>query len=149
VVRVVVYPDDTRAGDPVAIVTGGSRGLGRAAARVLAGCGYAVVISYAQDQPEAEAAVEELLAANGTALAVRADLTDELDVERLFNETIEAFGGVDVVVQTAIRGAFVVDRQAARQLRRGVLVVDVSGSEATTLVLAQELRTRRRRRGGR
>jgi 3-oxoacyl-[acyl-carrier protein] reductase len=147
-VCVVVYPDDTRAGDPVAIVTGGSRGIGRAAARVLAGCGYAVVISYAQDQPEAEAAVEEILAANGTALAVRADLTDELDVERLFNETIEAFGGVDVVVHTAVRGTFVVDRQAARQLRRGGALVNVSGSAVTTLVLALKLRTRWRRRRG-
>jgi 3-oxoacyl-[acyl-carrier protein] reductase len=109
----------------VAIVTGGSRGVGRALARALAGRGYAVVISYAQDQAAAEAAVEAILAANGTALAVRADVTDELDVERLFDETIEAFGGVDVVVHTAPRGIPLVDRQAARRLRHGGAIVDV------------------------
>jgi NAD(P)-dependent dehydrogenase (short-subunit alcohol dehydrogenase family) len=84
----------------VAIVTGGSRGAGREIARTLASRGYAVVVVYLRDQGAAEAAVEEILAADGTALAVRADLTDELDVERLFAETVAAFGRVDVVVLT-------------------------------------------------
>jgi 3-oxoacyl-[acyl-carrier protein] reductase len=110
------------------ISPGGSRGIGRAVARALAGRGCAVVISYVQDQAVAEAAVEEILAANGTALAVRADVTDELDVERLFSETIEAFGGVDIVVHATIRGSSVVDRQAERQLRRGGVIVNVSGA---------------------
>ena len=66
---------------------------------------YAVVINYAKSQPVAEAAVE-VLAANGRAVAVRADVADELDVERLFGETIDAFGGVDVVVHAAGRGTW-------------------------------------------
>ena len=77
----------------VAIVTGGSRGVGRATVRSLASRGYAVVVNYLHDQRAAESTVEAILADNGTAVAVRADVADELDVERLFAETIEAFGG--------------------------------------------------------
>ena len=126
----------------MAIVTGGSRGVGREVARTLAGRGYAVVVYYARDQREAEAAVDEVLAANGTALAVRGDVADELDVERLFTETIAAFGEVDVVVHTAMRGSAVVNRQAARQLRHGGAIVSVSSSDAIAPGLADELRAR-------
>jgi 3-oxoacyl-[acyl-carrier protein] reductase len=139
------------ASTPVAIVTGGSRGIGRAVARKLAIGDYAVVINYLNGQPAADAAVEEILAANGCAVAVRADVADELDVERLFSETIEAFGGVDVVVHAAarkmlgtvascdlqtfdalhrvnVRGTFVVNKQASLQLRDGGAIVNVSSS---------------------
>ena len=90
--------DDTTHHCRVAIVTRGSRGLGRDVMRTLAGRGYAVVVYYVRDQRGAEAAVEEVLATNGSALTVRGHVADELDVERLFAETIKAFGGVDVVV---------------------------------------------------
>jgi 3-oxoacyl-[acyl-carrier protein] reductase len=128
--------------DPVAVVTGGSCGAGRDIAQMLASRGYAVVVVYLRDQGEAEAAVEGIVAANGTALAVRANVTDELDVERLFDETKAAFGGVDVVVHTAMRGASVVNQEAARQLRRGGAIVNVSSSDAITSDLAHELRAR-------
>jgi 3-oxoacyl-[acyl-carrier protein] reductase len=128
--------------DAVAIVTCGSRGAGREIARKLASRGYSVVVVYLRDQREAEAAVEEILAANGTALAVRADVSDELDVERLFDETTAAFGGVDVVVHTSLRGTSVVARHAARQLRHGGAIVNVSSSEAIPRVLVDELRAR-------
>ena len=171
--------------DRVAIVTGGSRCIGREVARDLAGQGYAVIVDYARNQRDADAVVEEILGANGTALTVRADVADELDVERLFTETAEAFGGVDVVVhaaagqvtpgpvvdfdpdtfdallQTNVRGTFVVNQQAARHLRDGGAIVNLSSSivrpadpgnaayaaskaavEAMTPVLARELRGR-------
>jgi 3-oxoacyl-[acyl-carrier protein] reductase len=80
----------------VAIVTGGSSEIGRDVVRALASRGYAIVIVYLDDQPLTEAIVEDVLAAGGTAVAVRADLGDELDVERLFAESIAAVGGVDV-----------------------------------------------------
>ena len=124
----------------VAIVTGGSCGAGRQIAVELGNQGYAVVVVYRRDQGEAEAAIEEILAADGTALAVRADVADELDVERLFRETKAAYGGVDVVVHTAMRGSAVVNRQAARQLRHGGAILNVSSSDAITPVLARELR---------
>ena len=71
----------------VAIVTGGSRGVGRAIARSLAVRAYAVVVNYLHDQRAAESTVEMILADNGAAVAIRADVADELDVERLFAET--------------------------------------------------------------
>jgi 3-oxoacyl-[acyl-carrier protein] reductase len=122
-----------RSGTPVAIVTGGSRGVGRAVARKLAALDYAVVIGYLDSQPAADAAVAEILAANGSAVAVRADVADALDVERLFRETIDAFGHVDVVVHAAARmilGTFVVNQQASLQLRDGGAIVNLSTSRA-------------------
>jgi 3-oxoacyl-[acyl-carrier protein] reductase len=136
----------------VAIVTGGSRGVGRAAIHRLATRGYAVVLDYLHDQHAAESAVEEILAENGAAVAVRADVADALDVERLFAETIEMFGGIDVVVHTAgsritatsvaetdldqfddlvrinTRAAFIVNREAARQLRNGGAIVNLAST---------------------
>jgi 3-oxoacyl-[acyl-carrier protein] reductase len=129
--------------DAVAIVTGGSRGRGREIAREVARRGYAVVVVYLRDQAEAEAAIDEILAADGTALAVRADVTDELDVERLFDETAAAFGHVDVVFHTAIGDSSELNRQAARRLRDGGAVVDVAGSGASDDVVASLDRWRR------
>ena len=101
---VVAHPDDTTPGYAVAIVTGGSCGVGREIALRLAGGGYAVVVVYVRDQGEAETAVEEILAANGTALAVRADVTDHLDVKRLFDETEAAYAAVHDDVDGTERG---------------------------------------------
>jgi 3-oxoacyl-[acyl-carrier protein] reductase len=126
----------------VAVVTGGSCGAGRDVARELGNRSYAVVVVYLRDQAEAEAAVEEIVAAQGTALAVRADATDELDVERLSDETKVAFGGVDVVVHAAMRGTSVVNEEAARHLRLGGAIVDVSSCHAIAPDLAHELRAR-------
>jgi 3-oxoacyl-[acyl-carrier protein] reductase len=148
--RVITNAHNTSS-TPVAIVTGGSRSIGGAVARKLAIRDYAVVINYLNSQPAADAAVEEILAANGTAVTVRADVADERDVERLFEETIHAFGGVDVVVHAAARmtlgtvagydletfdalhrvnarGTFVVNQQASLQLRDGGAIVNFSSS---------------------
>ena len=136
----------------VAIVTGGSRGVGRATIRRLAARGYAVVVNYLHDQRAAESTVEAILANNGNAVAVRADIADDLDVQRLFAETIAAFGGINVVVHAAgsritasavtevdldefdalvrinTRATFVVNQEAARHLRNGGAIVNVSSS---------------------
>jgi 3-oxoacyl-[acyl-carrier protein] reductase len=124
----------------VAIVTGGSCGMGRQIARALANRGYAIVVAYLRDQGEAQSVVEEIVAADGAALAVRADLADELDAERLFSETTAAFGAVDVVVHTERRGTSVLYSQAARSLRDGGAIINVSGSDAIDPELADELR---------
>jgi 3-oxoacyl-[acyl-carrier protein] reductase len=126
----------------VAIVTGGSCGAGRELAARLASRGYAVVVVYLHHQAEAEATVEAIVGADGAALAVRADVADALDVERLFEETTAAFGHVDVVVHTAVRGAAVVNRQAAQRLRQGGAILTVSGADAIPPPLADELSAR-------
>ncbi len=134
--------DSAPGNDAVAIVTCGSCGPGREIARALARRGYAVVVVYLREQGQAEAAVAEILAADGAAIAIRADITDELDVERLFTETAAAFLGADLVVHTAMHGACVVDRHAARRLRRGGAIIDASGCEAIPADLVEALRAR-------
>jgi len=93
-----------------AIVTDGSSGTGLAVAHELAGRGYALVLVYLEDQRQAEAAIDEIAAAHGTALAVRADIADDLDVQRLFAETVAAYGRVDLVVHSTGKDAAVLSR---------------------------------------
>src|SRR4051812_48188357 len=98
----------------VAIVMGGSSPPGRDVARGLASWTWAIVVVYLRHQSEAEATVAEIIAAEGATVAVRADLTDDLDVQRLFTESIAAFWGVDVVVHTTTDSPALLSRHAAR-----------------------------------
>jgi 3-oxoacyl-[acyl-carrier protein] reductase len=141
-VSVTTHPTDRWSAHPVAIVTGGSWGPGRDLAGQLASRGYAVVVVYLRSQGSAESVVESILAANGTALAVRADLTDDLDVERIFDETAAAFGDVDAVVHASRRGSCILYQQAARRLKPAGAIVSLSGTEIIAPATAQELRAR-------
>jgi 3-oxoacyl-[acyl-carrier protein] reductase len=123
------------AGSAVAIVTGGSSTVGREIAWQLALREFAVVVVYLDERGEAEAVVDEILAAGGAAFTVRADVSDEIDVERLFDETIAAFGGVDVVAHTANQHGAVVDREAARRLRPGGAIAGLSSVAELTALL--------------
>ena len=123
--------------DAVAIVIGGSYGTGRELAVALARHRCAVVVVYLDDQRRAEAAVEELFAAGGCAVAVRADVTDDLDVERLFNETAAAFGVADVVVDTTPGNASSLLEHAAR---RGIAVIGSPDAAAGGLESARDAR---------
>jgi 3-oxoacyl-[acyl-carrier protein] reductase len=140
-------PAGGKAAGGVVVVTDGAHGLGRETSERLARLGYAVVMSYAHDQRAAETIVEAILAGGGTAVAVRAEATDELDVDRLFGETVELFGVVDAVVHAAPdqRASFVVNQQAARRVRPGGAVVNLGPAvtiAAPTRALAAELRDR-------
>ncbi len=128
--------------DAVAIVSDGCSRIGREVVRRLVVRSYAIVVVYLDDQRSAEVAIEGLLATNGAAVAVRADLSDELDVERLFDEARAAFGGVDAVIHTAARAAPVLYRHAALRLRRGGAIVSVSTTVDIAPRLAHELRER-------
>jgi 3-oxoacyl-[acyl-carrier protein] reductase len=135
----------------VAVVTGGSRGIGRAVAERLAADGQAVVVAYAANRDEANATVAAIEESGGKAVAVPADVADEAAVAALFDAAEQRFGGVDVVVNAAgimilepvaqldldhldriyrtnIRGTFVVAREAANRVRPGGAIVTFSTS---------------------
>lgn len=87
-----------------AIVTGSSRGIGAATAKVLAGEGAAVVVNYRQKAPRANKVVAEIEAAGGRAIAVGGDLTNEADVDALVQAAVDAFGSLDILVLNASGG---------------------------------------------
>ncbi|MCE7000993.1 SDR family oxidoreductase [Saccharothrix sp. S26] len=139
----------------VALVTGGSGGIGRAVALRLVADGFAVGVHYAGNKGRAEAVVAEVAARGGQAIAVGGDVADERDMSAAFDRVEEAFGGIDVVVNTAgimvlapiaeldlddldrvhrtnVRGTFVVSQQAARRVRPGGAIVNFSTSVTRT-----------------
>jgi 3-oxoacyl-[acyl-carrier protein] reductase len=135
----------------VAIVTGGSRGIGAAIARRLAGDGFTVVINYAGKAAEAEQLAGEIEKVGGHAITARADVSDPAAVARLFDAAEAAYGGVDVLVNNAgimklarlaesddalfdshiavnLKGTFNTLRQAACRLRDGGRIINLSSS---------------------
>jgi 3-oxoacyl-[acyl-carrier protein] reductase len=85
----------------VAIVTGASRGIGRAIALALAGEGASVVVNYASSSAAAEQVVAEIATAGGEALALQADVSKSEQVDALLNAAMEKWGRVDVLVNNA------------------------------------------------
>ncbi|WP_266158325.1 SDR family NAD(P)-dependent oxidoreductase [Dyella silvatica] len=85
----------------VAVVTGASKGIGAAIAKSMAAAGAAVVVNYASSQEGADRVVAEIVKQGGKALAVQGDVSKAADVQRLFVETKQAFGAVDVLVNNA------------------------------------------------
>jgi enoyl-[acyl-carrier protein] reductase III len=88
----------------VALVTGGSRGIGRAIALKLGGLGAEVVVNYARRDTDAQRVVAELTELGARGLALRANLADVEDIHRLMNEVKERCGGLDILVNSAARG---------------------------------------------
>lgn len=94
-------PLDTGLQDKVALVTGGSRGIGRAIALALADEGAAVAVNYRVQESAARSVVATIEQSGERALAVRADLTDGDEVEQLFQQVDETLGGLDILVLNA------------------------------------------------
>jgi NAD(P)-dependent dehydrogenase (short-subunit alcohol dehydrogenase family) len=143
----------------VLIVTGGSRGIGAATAKLAAERGYAVCVNYKRNRAAADRVVSDIQAAGGKALAVGADVASESDVMRLF-ETVDAGMGplaglvnnagvlekqsrvdqidaarIDRVFATNVRGAFICAREAVRRMSTrhggaGGAIVNVSSRAA-------------------
>ena len=87
--------------DKVLLVTGGARGIGAATARLAAGEGYAVAVNYRERADEARKVVDAIEAAGGRALAVQADVGDEADIVRMFDEVEEQLGRLTHLVNNA------------------------------------------------
>lgn len=139
----------------VALVAGGSGGIGRAVVERLAADGYAVAVHYAGNAARATEIVDQVTAAGGRAIAVGGDVADETAMAAAFHAVEAAFGGIDVVVNTAgimllspiatldladfdrmhrtnVRGTFVVSQLAANRVRTGGAIVNFSTSVTRT-----------------
>ncbi len=84
-----------------ALVTGGSRGIGRATALALAGAGAKVVVNYAGNKAAADEVVAMIEASGGQAMAIQADVGDAVAVEAMVKATVEKFGSIDILVNNA------------------------------------------------
>ena len=139
----------------VALVTGASRGIGRAIALRLGRAGACVVVNYATNDDKAQEVVALIEGGGGQAVAVQADISQRADVIRLFERTQDAFGGLDIVVNNAgayltkpltdvtetefdqvfgldARGTFFALQEAARRVRIGGRIINISSSQTVT-----------------
>ena len=85
----------------VALVTGGSKGIGRAIALVYGAHGIAVALTYIKDKSSADEVVGAIEAKGGRALAIQADVSQEASVKKMVNSTRAAFGQIDILVNNA------------------------------------------------
>jgi len=119
----------------VAIVTGASKGIGAAIAKHLARAGASVVINFASDEDGAKRAAAEITADGGKSIIARANVGIRTDVERLFKETIQAFGHLDILVNNAGVYSFgpletVSEDEFQRQFQTNVLGALLTSQEA-------------------
>ncbi len=149
--------ETTKPDGKVALVTGASRGIGRAIALRLARDGAALVVNYAGNAEAARKVVAEVEAGGGRAVAVQADVGVVADVARLFDEAIEHFGKLDILVNNAgiilykplaevteeefdrifavnVKGTYFACQQAAKRMADGGRIVNFSSS-TTALML--------------
>ena len=133
----------------ILIVTGGSRGIGAATARLGAAHGYAVCINYLRNEAAAHALVEEIKRAGGEAMAVAGDVGNAADVARLFAEVDRKLGPVTALVNNAgiLERQMRVEDMDAGRLRR-VLTTNVIGSFLCAREAIRRMSTRHGGRGG-
>ena len=134
--------------DPVLIVTGGSRGIGAATARLAASRGYAVIVNYAGNVEAAEAVCADIIHAGGAAQAVRGDVADEADVEHVF-AAADRLGTLGGLVNNAgtIASAARVDEMDAARINR-LLAVNVTGTLLCSKAAIRRMSTRHGGKGG-
>ena len=141
----------TSPSNKVAIVSGGSGGIGAAVCERLARDGYTVVVNYAGNSAAAEALAARIEASGGRAITAQADIAEAAQAARLFSSAETAFGGVDVLVNNAgvmrlatiadsddalfdrqiavnLKGAFNTLREASKRLRDGGRIINFSSS---------------------
>ena len=141
----------------VALVTGASRGIGRAIAERLSRDGAAVAVNYASQTAAARELVSKIESAGGEAFAIQADVARVADVVRLFDETIARFGKLDILVNNAgimstkpvsaeteaefdrifavnVKGTFFACQQAATRMADGGRIINLSSSTTARMM---------------
>lgn len=111
----------------VAVVTGASKGIGAGIARELAAQGAAVVVNYASSEADAAKVVAEIIVAGGKAIAVKADVAVQADLERLFAAAQAAYGRLDILVNNAGVYAFGALEELTADSVRRMFDVNVTG----------------------
>jgi 3-oxoacyl-[acyl-carrier protein] reductase len=136
-----------------ALVQGGSRGIGAAIVKRLAEQGAAVAFTFVSSEDKARALQDDITAAGGKALAIKADSASEQAIRDAVAKTVEAFGGVDILVNNAgvlaiapleefkledfdrtltinVRSVFIASQEAARHMKEGGRIINIGSTNA-------------------
>jgi len=142
-----------------ALVTGGSRSIGKAIAKRLAADGASVAITYSSSSAKADEVVREIEAAGGKAIAIKADAANVEEVRLSVAKTVGAFGSIDILVNNAgiaamapieqfsledfdkliainVRGLFVATQEAARHMKEGGRIIHIGSTNAERMTFA-------------
>jgi len=135
--------------DKVVVITGGSRGIGRATALAAAARGYRIVVGYATNQAAADEVVSAIEAKNGKAIAVKCDVGSEADILALFKAT-DGFGTLGALVNNAGivgKSGVRVDEMSAERIQQ-MMAVNVTGSILCAREAVKRMSTRHGGKGG-
>jgi 3-oxoacyl-[acyl-carrier protein] reductase len=138
----------------VAVVTGGSKGIGAGIARALAAEGASVVVNYASSKAGADAVVAEITGANGKAIAVGGDVSKAAEAQGIINAAVETYGGIDILVNNSgiyqlgpieevteeqfhkqfnvnVLGLLLTTQAAAKHMKEGGSIINISSVVST------------------